>query len=68
MPFAECFISNIIRRDRDVSLHELRSLDLELHKNLISLLCYGGDVTSLGLNYTSVSDLYGQTKVGYWNY
>lgn len=45
------------------SVEDLPSLDEELYRNLMVLKNYTGDVEDLALNFTLVSDEFGETKV-----
>ena len=64
LPLAEFFLSKLAGRHSDIiDIHQLISLDPVLHRNLMSLKAYEGDVSDLGLDFTVVSDEYGETKV-----
>lgn len=64
LPLAEFFLSKLAGRHSDIiDIHQLISLDPVLHRNLMSLKAYEGDVSDLGLDFTVVCDEYGETKV-----
>lgn len=60
---AEFFLSKLAGKHADVDVHQLASLDPVLHRNLLSLKAYEGDVSDLGLDFTIVCDELGETKV-----
>ena len=64
LPLAEFFLSKLVSRHSDVSIHHLASLDPVMYKNLLFLKSYEGDVSDLGLDFTVVIDELGETKVG----
>ncbi|XP_019869937.1 ubiquitin-protein ligase E3C [Aethina tumida] len=61
LPLAEFFLAKLLV-DR-ASAHYLKSLDPVLYRNLLYLRDYQGDVSDLGLDFTSVSNDLGETKV-----
>lgn len=61
LPFAEFFLAKLLV-DR-VSAHYLQSLDPVLYRNLLYLRDYQGDVQDLGLDFTTVINDLGETKV-----
>ncbi|OWF54780.1 ubiquitin-protein ligase E3C-like [Mizuhopecten yessoensis] len=64
LPFASFFLSKILsRHGGNLDIHHLASLDPELYRNLLSLKTYEDDVVDLGLDFTTVNDDFGQTKV-----
>lgn len=63
LPLAEFFLSKLVSRHSDVSIHHLASLDPVMYKNLLFLKNYEGDVSDLGLDFTVVIDELGETKV-----
>lgn len=61
---ADFFLSKILgQASASLDVHHLTSLDPVLHKNLLYLRHYDGDVTELGLDFTIVSSELGETKV-----
>lgn len=63
LPLAEFFLSKLAGKHSDVDVHQLASLDPDLHKNLMSLKAYEGDVADLGLDFTVVCDELGEKRV-----
>lgn len=63
LPLAEFFLSKLAGKHSDVDVHQLASLDPVLHRNLLSLKAYDGDVADLGLDFTVVCDELGETRV-----
>uniref|UniRef100_A0A336MWB4 Ubiquitin-protein ligase E3C n=1 Tax=Culicoides sonorensis TaxID=179676 RepID=A0A336MWB4_CULSO len=63
LPLAEFFLTKLAGKHSDVDVHQLASLDPVLHRNLMSLKAYEGDVTDLGLDFTVVCDELGETRV-----
>lgn len=63
LPLAEFFLSKLAGKQSDVDVHQLASLDPVLHRNLLSLKAYEGDVEELGLDFTVVINELGETKV-----
>lgn len=65
LPLAEFFLSKLAGKHTEFDVHQdqLASLDPILHRNLMSLKAYDGDVTDLGLDFTIVCDELGETKV-----
>ena len=59
LPLAPFFLSKIVGQAlMNVDIDHLYSLDPELHKHLLSLKTYEGDVQDLGLDFTiAVNDL-----------
>lgn len=61
---ADFFLSKILgQASASLDVHNLASLDPVLHKNLLYLRHYDGDVTELGLDFTIVSSELGETRV-----
>lgn len=61
---ADFFLSKILgQASASLDVHHLASLDPVLHKNLLYLRHYDGDVTELGLDFTIVSSELGETRV-----
>lgn len=63
LPLAEFFLSKLAGKHSDVDIHQLASLDPVLHRNLMSLKAYEGDVSDLGLDFTIVCDELGETRI-----
>lgn len=63
LPLADFFLSKLAGKHSDVDVHQLASLDPELHRNLLSLKAYEGDVEDLGLDFTVVENELGETNV-----
>lgn len=64
LPFASFFLSKILSRHRgDLDIHHLASLDPEMYKNLLFLKHYEGDVKDLGLDFSTMINDFGETKV-----
>lgn len=63
LPLAEFFLSKLVGKHSDVDVHQLASLDPVLHRNLLSLKAYDGDVEELGLDFTVVENELGETSV-----
>lgn len=63
LPLADFFLSKLAGKQSDVDVHQLASLDPELHRNLLSLKAYDGDVEELGLDFTVVENELGETNV-----
>nr|XP_019541237.2 ubiquitin-protein ligase E3C [Aedes albopictus] len=63
LPLAEFFLSKLAGKHSDVDIHQLASLDPVLHRNLMSLKAYEGDVADLGLDFTIVCDELGETRI-----
>lgn len=63
LPLAEFFLSKLVGRYSDVDVHHLASLDPIMYRNLLYLKNYEGDVADLGLDFTAVSDEFGETTV-----
>lgn len=65
LPLAEFFLSKLAGRHADlIDIHQLISLDPDMHKNLMKLKCYSeNDFKDLGLDFTVVCDDYGDTRV-----
>ncbi|KAK9869663.1 hypothetical protein WA026_003411 [Henosepilachna vigintioctopunctata] len=61
LPLAEFFLAKLLV-DR-APAHYLKSLDPVLYRNLLYLRDYTGDVTDLGLDFTTVYNDLGETKV-----
>jgi len=64
LPLADFFLSKLLgHATGTLDVHHLASLDPVLHKNLLFLRHYKGDVTDLGLDFTTVSNELGETKI-----
>lgn len=65
LPLAEFFLSKLAGRHADIiDIHQLVSLDPDMHKNLMKLKSYGeNDFRELGLDFTVVCDDLGDTRV-----
>ena len=64
LPLADFFLSKLLGDATGIlDVHHLASLDPVLHKNLLYLRHYKGDVADLGLDFTTVSNELGETKV-----
>lgn len=65
LPLAEFFLSKLAGRQSNIiDIHQLMSLDPDMHKNLMKLKSYGeGDFSDLGLDFTVVCDDLGDTRV-----
>lgn len=63
LPLAEFFLAKLLV-DR-ASAHYLKSLDPVLYRNLLYLRDYSGDVSDLGLDFTTVNNDLGETRVIY---
>ena len=64
LPMADFFLSKLLgQASASLDVHHLASLDPVLHKNLLYLRHYDGDVTDLGLDFTIVSSELGETRV-----
>uniref|UniRef100_A0A1B0CTQ0 Ubiquitin-protein ligase E3C n=1 Tax=Lutzomyia longipalpis TaxID=7200 RepID=A0A1B0CTQ0_LUTLO len=63
VPLAEFFLSKLVSKYPDVDINQLASLDPVLHRNLLSLKAYDGDVSELGLDFTVVCEELGETRV-----
>jgi ubiquitin-protein ligase E3 C len=61
LPLAEFFLAKLLV-DR-ASAHYLKSLDPVLYRNLLYLRDYSGDVSDLGLDFTTVNNDLGETRV-----
>ena len=61
---ADFFLSKLLgQASASLDVHHLASLDPVLHKNLLYLRHYDGDVSELGLDFTIVSNELGETRV-----
>lgn len=61
---ADFFLSKLLgQASASLDVHHLASLDPVLHKNLLYLRHYDGDVAELGLDFTIVSNELGETRV-----
>lgn len=60
VPFARFFLSKLLGKTN--YLNDLKSLDRELHKNLMFLKNYSGDAEDLSLNFTVSVDEFGQSR------
>lgn len=65
LPLAEFFLSKLAGRHSDIiDIHQLTSLDPDMHKNLMKLKSYDdNDFKDLGLDFTVVCDDLGDTRV-----
>lgn len=63
LPLADFFLTKLAGKHSDVDVHQLASLDPVLHRNLLSLKAYEGDVTDLGLDFTILCDELGERRV-----
>lgn len=64
LPMADFFLSKLLgQASASLDVHHLASLDPVLHKNLLYLRHYDGDVSELGLDFTIVSNELGETRV-----
>lgn len=63
LPLADFFLSKLVGKHSDVDVHQLASLDPVLHRNLLSLKTYDGDVADLNLDFTVVSSELGETRI-----
>ncbi|XP_025111485.1 ubiquitin-protein ligase E3C-like isoform X2 [Pomacea canaliculata] len=64
LPFASFFLAKILSHSSaNLDIHHLQSLDPIMYKNLLYLKNYEGDVADLGLDFTVVSNDFGETKV-----
>lgn len=65
LPLAEFFLSKLAGRHADIiDIHQLVSLDPDMHKNLMKLKVYNeNDFKELGLDFTVVCDDLGDTRV-----
>ncbi|XP_059622262.1 ubiquitin-protein ligase E3C [Phlebotomus argentipes] len=63
VPLADFFLSKLVSKYSDVDINQLASLDPVLHRNLLSLKAYDGDVSELGLDFTVVCEELGETRV-----
>ncbi|KAJ8961181.1 hypothetical protein NQ318_008862 [Aromia moschata] len=61
LPLAEFFLAKLLV-DR-ASAHYLKSLDPVLYRNLLYLRDYSGDVSDLGLDFTTVNNDLGETRI-----
>lgn len=65
LPFAPFFLAKLLARHSasDIEIHHLASLDRDMYKNLIFLKSYDGDVSELGLDFTTINNDLGTTQV-----
>lgn len=63
LPLAPFFLAKILTVNSDVEINHLSSLDPLLFKNLTSLKNYSGDVSELGLDFTTVVSDFGANKI-----
>eukprot|EP01102_Stenamoeba_stenopodia_P020919 TRINITY_DN8307_c0_g1_i1.p1 TRINITY_DN8307_c0_g1~~TRINITY_DN8307_c0_g1_i1.p1 ORF type:complete len:548 (+),score=89.90 TRINITY_DN8307_c0_g1_i1:103-1746(+) len=61
VPFAHFFLSKLLGKRN--SVHDLRSLDPQLYRNLMQLKHYPGSVEDFSLNFCVVENEYGEQKV-----
>ncbi|KAG5896718.1 hypothetical protein JTB14_014594 [Gonioctena quinquepunctata] len=61
LPLAEFFLAKLLV-DR-APAHYLRSLDPVLYRNLLYLRDYNGDISDLGLDFTTVNNDLGETRI-----
>ncbi|CAH1393586.1 unnamed protein product [Nezara viridula] len=60
---ADFFLTEILGFYNEFYLNGLANLDPDLYKNLISLTCYEGDLSELGLDFTLTLNDFGENKV-----
>lgn len=64
LPFAPFFLRKLTTPGRGcVDTHHLSSLDPELYRHLLSLKNYEGSFEEMGLDFTTLSNEYGYSKV-----
>ena len=64
LPLAAFFLSKLLGQTlMNVDIDHLYSLDPELHRNLLYLKTYEGDVQDLGLDFTIAVDDFGENKI-----
>lgn len=65
LPLATFFLAKLLARHSasDVDIHNLASLDPVLHKNLVYLKNYQGDVADLGLDFTIANNELGVNEI-----
>ena len=64
LPFASFFLRKLTSSGRGwVDVHHLGSLDPELYHHLLWLKNYKGDFDDLGLDFTTLSNEFGQSRV-----
>lgn len=63
LPLAPFFLAKILTVNSDIEINHLSSLDPLLFKNLSSLKNYPGDVSELGLDFTTVVSDFGANKI-----
>ena len=67
LPFAPFFLRKLTTGGRGwVDAHYLGSLDPELYRHLLWLKNYEGDFEELGLDFTTSSNEFGQSRVSQW--
>ncbi|ESO11703.1 hypothetical protein HELRODRAFT_108942 [Helobdella robusta] len=64
VPFASFFLAKLLSRHKGLlDMHYLASLDPELHRNLLFIKDYEGDVLDMQLDFTVNYEVLGQLKV-----
>ena len=64
LPFAPFFLRKLTTPGRGwVDTHHLSTLDPELYRHLLSLKNYEGSFEEMGLDFTTLSNEYGYSKV-----
>ncbi|CAH1393611.1 unnamed protein product [Nezara viridula] len=62
VPLADFFLSEIMGHSNELYINGLATLDPDLYKNLISLTCYKGDLSELGLDFTLTLNDFGESR------
>lgn len=62
VPLADFFLSGIMGHSNELYINGLATLDPDLYKNLISLTCYKGDLSELGLDFTLTLNDFGESR------
>ncbi|XP_014277223.1 ubiquitin-protein ligase E3C [Halyomorpha halys] len=62
VPLADFFLSEIMGHSNELCINGLATLDPDLYKNLISLTCYKGDLSELGLDFTLTLNDFGESR------
>ncbi|XP_065569071.1 ubiquitin-protein ligase E3C-like isoform X2 [Artemia franciscana] len=62
LPLANFFLSKLLGRSSSSDINSLASLDPTLHRNLLYLRDYKGDVSELELDFTIVTQEFGDTR------
>ncbi|XP_071445333.1 ubiquitin-protein ligase E3C [Hetaerina americana] len=63
LPLADFFLSKIVGRHSNVDVHHLASMDPLMHRNLIYLKSYDGDIADLNLDFTVINEELGETRI-----